>query len=594
MRILLTLLFAASLAACGTSRKDLAAPLAYVPADTPYVFANIEPIPASAMDAYGDMLKPAQEAYARMLDDVRADIGQSGDSDEDKRKLLALIDLAADKLTIEGWERIGFTREGRMAMYGVGVMPVLRVELGDPEKLRAFIGELEALAGTPLPTAEVDGHNYWRLAPDGGKSFALVMAIIDRHLVLTVDAGADIAALPDLLGLRQPARSLLASGELEQINREFGYTPYGSFLLDTRRLATALLGAEGRDTWFTRSLADEGKTVSAVCRSEFMGMAEHLPRMLGGYTRLDGSAIDSHGLIELKPAVAQAFQGMTAPVPGLGSHDGAFSADVGFGLKLDKLAEFLQAQAMAITSAPYECEMLAGLNSGAAQLSSQTAGLYMAAGWFTGMRVVLERMEWDNGIMPDPDSIEGAMVIASPSPMGLIGMLKGFMPQLAALDLKPGAAPQPLPLQDMGAGEAPPSWIALTDSALALGFGSDAGTRLPAFLSAATPARAPLLHFSYQGAFYGGLMRKYDEVMGSAGQAALDSIDDGDEASSDADKARKVERQRKRAFEQRMQRYTQNFMAAMYSMYEAIDYSSASLLAGDRGLEMQQVVRLRR
>src|SRR5690606_25867291 len=206
------------LGACGTSKKDLASPLAYVPAETPYVFANIESLPESTVQAYADMLKPVDEAYRKLLADIRTEVEQSEESAEEKRKILGLIDLASDKLSIEGWENIGFSRRGRTAFYGVGAMPVLRIELGDPAKLRAFIAEVEALAGKPIPTAEVEGQAYWRMQPDDSRPFAVVMAIIEQHLVVTIDAGPEVAALPDLLGLRQPAQSLADTGGLQEVN----------------------------------------------------------------------------------------------------------------------------------------------------------------------------------------------------------------------------------------------------------------------------------------------------------------------------------------------------------------------------------------
>lgn len=595
MRIVLTLLLALTLAACGTTKKDLTSPLAFVPADTPYVFANLESMPASVTQAYADMLRPTNEALSRVLAEVRADLEQSGKDEDEKRKMLGLMDLLSDKLTVEGWEAIGFTREGRGALYGVGVMPVGRIELADPEKLRGFVRELEALAGKPLPTAEIEGHTYWRLQPDEAKDFAVVIAIIGNHLVMTLDAGADVVPLAELLGLRQPERSLLDSGELAQLNREFGYTPYGTVLVDSRRLVTALFGSEGRDTWMTRKMAEQGEALEPACRSELMGLAETMPRLVGGYTRMDGHAIDSHGLLELKPAIAQAFQGMVAPVPGVGNHDGKVPLDIGWGLKLDKLAEFLQAQANAVNAAPYTCQMLAGLNTAASQIGQQTAGLYMVAGWFTGLRVVLERLEWEDGMTPRQDSIEGALVLASPNPVGLINMLKGFVPQLAELNLTPGAAPQLVPLQEMGAGDAPPAWAALSDAAIGLGTGANAASRLPGYLTAAVPSRVPLMHFSYQGAFYGELMRKMQEATDSAMTSAMDAVGDMDEgASNDEDKARKLERQREREQSRRTQRYMQEFMAAIYTMYDAIEFTSGSVIPSERGLEMDQILRLRR
>lgn len=567
MRLSSLLALALVLAACGKDR-DGAAPLAFAPADTPYVFANLEPMPDAVIDSWSKLMTPVQAAYAAMLEEARAKIEQDDDP-EKARRTLAVMELFQDKLSLEGWERIGFTRKGRMALYGVGVLPVLRVELGDPDALRAFFAEIERRTQTPLPVAQIDDHSYWRFAPEADKPFAIVAAIIDKHLVVTLDVGSGSTPLADLLGLDAPKNSLADGEQLAQVNRDYGFGPYGTFLFDSRRFIAALLGSEGQDGWFAGKLAAEGKPLTPPCRTEFAGLAELMPRIVAGYTRLDGTHMDSNTIFELKPALVDGLQPLAAPVPGLG--DGSEPAfDFGFGIKLDKLAEFMQAQAQAVRAAPYACEHLAALNDTAEQTGQQVAGLYMAAGWFTGLRAVLTEFAWSEGA-EKPERVEGAVVLASPNPASLIGMVQGFVPQLSQIQLTPGAPPQPLPLSEMNPqlAELPPAYAAMTDTAIGLAVGESAQAELPARLAAPAGQPAPLFYMGYSGPIYARFFQQL-QALGKASAAGEEKT----EAELEAE------------------RMIEPMMGSLYAIYNAIAYTSMSFVVTERGVEMRQAMRL--
>jgi hypothetical protein len=612
---------AAGLTACG-GRDDADAPLAYVPADTPYVFANLEPLDGDVVASWSELMEPMRAAFADTLAHARAKLQKSGDDPEATQRILSVMDLFEDKLSLEGWERIGFSREARMAIYGVGVLPVMRVELRDPDALRAFFGEIETRSGHPWPTAQAGEHTYWRFAPDADKPMAFVIAILDEHLVMTLDPGGDEAQLSSLLGLTRPENTLVDSDVLEQVNEQYGFGPHGTAIVDSRRLAAALLGSEGQETWITRQMAAEGKPLSAACRTELTAMAELAPRMVAGYTRIDEKHMDSNTVIELRQDLAQGLIPVAAPVPGLGSSAGSAAAEFGFGIRLDKLAEFLQARASAVRAAPYACEHLAGLNTSAEQMGQQMAGLYMAAGWFTGMRAVLTELTFADETSTTPENIEGALVIASPNPAGLLGMVKGFVPQLAAVELVPGAAPVQVDLAEMAGASAsdvpvPPTWIAMSDSAIALAAGNDAGATLPGHLGAAAPEPAPLLHMSYEGAFYGRTMRRIEEAaIASAAadddevifQPDVDAAEEGIDEDAGADAAPEAADPANpyalagsgvpdavdgEDEEDEFTRMLQPFITSAYAMYDGIDYTAVDVVATERGIEMRQVVQLK-
>ncbi|MFZ5653403.1 MAG: hypothetical protein ACOY42_03245 [Pseudomonadota bacterium] len=572
----LSLTLAAALALTGCSRQDQDTPLAFVPADTAYVFASLEPIPAAVSEAWFDLLKPLNAALGESVAALRAELAAHPDAAAEK--LLAMMTLVEGRFSVEGMEKMGIRRDALAAIYGVNLLPVLRIELADPDAFLAFIADVEKRRGSSLPVMEIDGHQYWRVELQAGMP-SLVIAIVDNHLVVTLDAGAEGPSLAEQLGLKRPEHSLLESGELAQINRDYGFGPHGTFMLDNRRLAGALVAGEGRDTGFDSLLAARGKTLSPACRRELAGFAGAVPRVVGGYEALEAKAMAVTSVVELRPDLLQGLLPIPAPVPGLGGAGQGEGIDFGFGAKLDKLAEFLQARATAINAAPYECEWFAALNIGSGTLARQLAGLHMAAGWFSGARVALTDLKWAG---EKPEAIAAALVIGSPNPAGLIGMAQGFLPQLAGLNLSPSAEPQPLDLGPLAGGALPAvsraAFIAVREGGIGIAIGSDAKQSVLTHLNAQPAALPPLLHIGYDGAIYSLLMHKLEETtrsLSAMARAAQAAAHPDSTPGPDVDKA------------------TAPVRAALNNLSAGMDRVAGDIVVTERGIEIRQQMTLK-
>jgi hypothetical protein len=397
------------------------------------------------------------------------------------------------------------------------VAPVLRVELADEQAFRGLIAELEQRRGEVIPSAEIDGQQYWRVASTEQHLPELVFAVVGKHLVVTLDFGAKGPPLAALLGLQRPQHSLLDSGELESLNEDYGFTPYGTLLIDTRRLLGLLGGDDGEGA--AGVLNNAGVQMTPACRRELATAAEALPRLVSGYDELSAERAQVRMVAELRPDLAAGLRPLAAPVPGLGG-DERLPFDFGVGIHLDKLAEFLQVRAAAVAAEPYRCPWLAQLNSGSN--AQQLAPLYMAAGWFSGARLALSELQWQGR---EPEVIEGVLVLASPNPAALIGMAQGFLPQLAGLDLRPGSGPQALDPGALGAmfpAAAGQPYIAVGAQAIGVAVGADAPAQLSERLGAAAPEVPPLLHIGYDGAQYGALSGNFGAIAEDAAGAAPD------------------------------------------------------------------------
>lgn len=568
------MLVIALIAGCG--RKDKDTPLAFVPADTAYVVADLKPIPDAVSKAWFDLLKPLNAALGESVTALRAELAAHPDANAEK--LLAMMTLVGGRLSIEGIEKMGVRRDALAGVYGVNLLPVLRIELADPDAFRTFIADLEKQRGGPLPVAELDGHNYWRVELLAGMP-ALVVAILDNHLVATLDTGAPGTALAEQLGLKRPARNLLESDELAQLNRDYGFGPHGTFLLDNKRLAGALLAGEDRDAGFASLLAARGKTLSPACRRELAGFADAVPRVVGGYDTLEAKTMAMTSIVELRPDLLQELLPIPAPVPGLGGTGDGKGIDFGFGAKLDKLAGFLQMRATAINATPYQCEWFAALNTGSGAFAQQLAGLYMAAGWFSGARIALTDLKWAG---EKPEAVAATLVIASPNPAGLIGMAQGFVPQLAGLNLSPTAEPQPLDLGPHAGGALPAAsraaFIAVREGGIGIAIGADAKQSVLAHLTAEPTAPPPLAHIGYDGAIYSLLMHKLEEMtrsLSAMARAAEAAAHPGSVPGPDVDKAMVP------------------ITTALNNLSAGIDRVTSDVIVTERGMEIRQRMTLK-
>lgn len=506
------------------------------------------------------VLQPLHQGYRDSLQ--RAQELAERDDDAGRRRTAAVMELFEDKFTLEGWERIGVSFQQHMALYGVGVQPVFRLALTDSARFRTFVQELEARIGETAPVAQIDGLEYWRFPAGGSDWAAILVAIVDEHLVVTLEIEHG-EPLRRLFGLERPAASMVDAAELGQINRSYGFTPHGTSLVDLRRLVTALIGAGDEDDSILRRHG--GEPVPVECRTELLAMAQQAPRLIMGYTVLDERRQEAVGVLELESSLAQALGSLAAPVPGLGSNrDGI---EFGFSMRLDKLAEFVQARASAIRATPYACEWFQSMNDSAEQAGQQLAALYMGAAWFSGARVLIQDFELDEDGMPE--RVDAMAMLVAPNPTSLIAMARNFVPQLGSLDLVAGGPPQRLNADELD-GSIPldqPIWAAMSDSAIAVATGAGAETALPRHLAAAAPTPAPLFHMGYNGALYGKLMRAVEQ----ATTEDHEEMPDGDDPNY----------------------VFQPLLYSVHRIYDGLDYVGSSFLISERGVELRTESRRR-
>ena len=245
-KVLLPIVVAAfALTACGKDQEPAGAAsalssnetiLRYVPADTPYVFANVEPLPDDLMDkvepAIDDVLKSYQVVLREVVAMKQQELTEEQRNSEEAQKITAVIEELSTLMSIEGIREAGIGRDSKAAIYGNGLLPVIRFELTDGALFDAAIARLEERAGHKLSVAPIEGGAYRYIDAD---KIRVVIAILENQAVITlVPTGFSDDQTAAALGLTPPETSIAEAGTLAAIAKEYGFTSHYAGFVDVQ------------------------------------------------------------------------------------------------------------------------------------------------------------------------------------------------------------------------------------------------------------------------------------------------------------------------------------------------------------------------
>ena len=478
--------------------------LAFVPADTPYVFASIAPLPDAVLDmmeASSDSMFAAYETVLReSLGEIQADLENDGTDPESARTALSLLTAMAGLMQSDELRAAGVPRSPQAAVYGVGLLPVVRMELDDADAFNAKISEIAKEAEVELETAEVGGASY-RYA--GDDELRIAIAVIDDYAVATlVPAQLPESALAAVLGVEQPAESIADSGALTTLAETYEFTPYGLGYIDIRGVASAFVDPASEVDTALFALADEPMEISNVCKAEVLEMAGVAPRFVSGYTGVTRGQLSSNTILELRSDLASELAALTTVVPGLGPDHGGLGS---FGMGLDLLGakNFYEARLDAMEEDPYECEYFAEMMAGVAA-ARQTVNQPMPPivyGFKGFVAVVDDVTGMDIAAQQPPTDVKARVLLANDNAPGLLAMGTMMSPELAALDIQPDGSAVAFTLPPM-AGGFEQAFIGMTDAAIGLGVGEGSDEGLESLLASDGGTPAPFMTMHLDGARY--------------------------------------------------------------------------------------------
>ncbi|SKB92716.1 hypothetical protein [Luteibacter sp. 22Crub2.1] len=501
------------LAACGHKDKD--APLAFVPADTPYVVASLDKLDD---DAYEAMLAQANSELPGQVGQMKAfasDLESKGN--KDGANLVNALAAEFDGKTAEAaLKNMGLDAKNGTAFYGLGLAPVARITLADTAAWDAFVGRLETAYGKKLETADAGGQPYRHVAlSDSG--IQLIIATVGKQAVVSLlPADAAQPLIRQALGADRPEKSIQEDGRLADLAKEKGYKDYAVGQVDLTRLLPLI--ATGKDPLFATFLkhqsAKTGEPVPTLppsCQSEASRIAARVPSVSFGYTRLDLHHQEQRVDIALADDITKAFSGLKVEVPGLGS-DATGAFDISLALPVEQLRTFFTAQAEAVAAKPFECPAFASMNDSFAKMGStmQQAAI-PPIGDLRGLRVLIDSFKPAANAQQMPQ-LTGRVVIATRNPAGLLAMGQAML----GGDFKLAGDGKPVALPPNISGMlGMPGWAAMNGQAIAIGLGAGEDAKLDDVLMGSTgdAGRVSRLHLN------GDMYRSWVDVMADKAQA---------------------------------------------------------------------------
>jgi hypothetical protein len=452
--------------------------LGNVPADTPYLFGMLEPMPPAVRD----------KLFAQSGVQVKEALEKAASSEQGKAGLAAGVLLhELDGVDPAHWiESLGLSPDARFVLYGMSIWPVLRVEVKDAARVRDVIGKLMQIAGPEVKTQTVAGKLVWEIV---SPKAAIVVAVLDREVVAAVvPTPALDKLLPDLLGDHPPAKSLRDAPVLPALLAKHRFLPTMVGYLDVVRTIDAVSG-RGKGQYDELDAMFAG-LITAPCQDDLARIAGVLPRIVLGYRRLDERGFVAAMAIESPASIIKPLQKLHTPMPAMPLKTQPMLA-FGAAVNVDEMFAWMRDVTSALRSRPFRCDSFASFNHDIDDLAIKLdQPMPPIARGLRGFELVVD----DASVMPPSGT--GHLLVVGDHMADLVHQLVKALPMFASLNLESNGVPVAVPIDQLGVPGLKSAHVALRETRAALAIGDSSATRASERL-AAPDAHAPLLTLSY-------------------------------------------------------------------------------------------------
>ncbi|MGE0549459.1 MAG: hypothetical protein AB7O24_05665 [Kofleriaceae bacterium] len=275
--------------------SKLSAPLlAHVPADSPYVIATFETVPVALYEKFVAAMEPVIKNGVSSIAAI---------APEHKPLFDALVAELNGKLNAKGLESLGLSATPKLVVYGLGVLPVFRVDVKDHKTVLATIDRVAKQAGVTVPPQQQRGNvSYWRI--DGPNQGVAIFALTDNQAIAAISTKDQIESSLDLiLGIEKPGASMADGKMLKDAMTKHGLGGHMVGVID----ASKLIG---------HALQLAGAKAPATCGPELQRLATRVPRVVFGTTEMTNQRMASVMVVELANDVAGELKGIKTALPG--------------------------------------------------------------------------------------------------------------------------------------------------------------------------------------------------------------------------------------------------------------------------------------
>lgn len=465
--------------------------LTRIDAETAKLWLSLEPLPEALLNQIWSALASVDAQLAEENAALAEEI--------DDPLLLALWNELSQLRSPADYAERGIDANGLAALHLVSIYPFFHWQLSDPEAFAAMLARIEGEAGTPWTRRSVgDQDLIWidldrfGLALHHDANFMTLALVSDRADLIRRVANVDRSNNP------------IQRSELDRFASQRGLRQDSFGFFDFGRLLSLLL--DGEDELLVQLRGDTrlGQVAAdAACREELGQLVQLFPRKSYGNTLVSDHSLAMKATLEADPEFALRMSALAdSPVSLLGKQAAVMS--MGISLNLVAARDFGRQIVGGWVETPPQCLLFSNIRDNAANwLLALNRPIPPVVTNIQGARIHLDALDMEAG---ESGAISGTFALFMRNPQMLIGMAQIFSSELAALDLRPGAPPQPLPADMLPQLAGLPAWIGLSETGLGLAVGEGQDAELPAALEAGS-ADSSVLSFSVDMAAYASLMR---------------------------------------------------------------------------------------
>jgi hypothetical protein len=478
-----------------------------VPEETTY-FANFDSktLPAKSITMLQDGLKSNSE--------VRKELTQAaGSSNATERFAGLVLGALLDNFVANTFNTLGLAQRPRLTAYGLGLWPVVMMDLKDSAVFEKWLTDLEGTAKISAKVETFEGAKY-RLYPIE-KEVASIFAISQGKAIFAiVPTELKAQMLPYVLGTKKAASSLSTSKRLKRLTAKYGKNTHNIAFLDGVELFKTL-ASKGKGLNKTLIVKEMSQfNLDDVCVAEITQLLETMPMLVAATIALTDTVSEGEVVWEMAPALAKDL--MTIGSTRAGSGTAASLASIGLAIDSGKVIDLIKKAAASVAAKPYKCSELLDLNRSLAQMNGQLMFIPPFARAFKAIDINISG--WDVG--PGGDLASSApratlILSAANAPM-VFEALKGLVPMLASMPAMTDNG-EPVALNQF---PLPPflkaPHIGIGKHAIGISVGEGEAKNLKAILASGKTSSAPLFSFSYD---LDGLM-KVIKVMAPNSQEA--------------------------------------------------------------------------
>ena len=284
-----------------------------IPADTPYLYLAKHALPDEWVSKLASTTLPTLDTE---LDALRRELASDGSRMKPlERLIVALAVEFLPRLSQPSSQRApSDASQSAFALYGLGVAPVLKVRVKEPEELTAAIQNVVKLAALDAVSERIHGAVVWRAR---FSRFSLIVALKRDLLTLSAASGEPRAEwMQSLIDGPQNVADSIAS-QLPELRREKGFTGTNIGFFKVKTIGTALLAAGAnpiKDSW--TGLGLPLLPAAAPCIAEFKRFFALLDRVEFGGVARDDTKLRGRAVATLTPWLAKLIGASLTTAPG--------------------------------------------------------------------------------------------------------------------------------------------------------------------------------------------------------------------------------------------------------------------------------------